>query len=225
MKIPLLTKLESYFRGVVLEQASSIHNPQLNIILDKGQVQLCTKDAIYSYGNKYYNFRNSFERIDFSKYGINDVLLLGLGLGSVPLLLEKIFHQKFNYTAVEIDEVIVELAHKYLLSELKSFIEVFPYDASLFFETDHRSYDMIIMDIFQSAEVPKEFETVEFFEQLHNRLTPNGLLLFNRLATNEEDEKKNILFEQSFKTVFPNSGFMDIRYNRMFVNDHRFFQR
>ena len=123
MKQPTWKRWLSYIREIPIETSESEHNPFLNIVLRNGQYQLCTANAIYSYGDLYDNFSKAFKQIDLDKLPIKNVLILGFGLGSIPLMLEKMFHKKYYYTAVEIDPEVLRLANTYVLPELKSGIE------------------------------------------------------------------------------------------------------
>ena len=219
MKKPFFKKLISNFKEVVLEETGSEHNPLLVVLLYKGRYQLCTEKAIYSYEDKYDNFRTAFDQIQVEKKKIDNVLLLGLGLGSIPFMLEKIYYVDTEYVAVEIDEVICQLADKYVLSDLESSIQIYPMDAMNYFEWyDHR-YDMIAMDIFQSAEVPQEFESKEYFEKMKSRLNEGGIILYNRLSNTDKDKAKNKSFETRWKEVFPQGGIIDCKNNLIFIND------
>ena len=153
MQHPKWKKILSYFKELSLEKTSSLSNPYLEVLLVAGRHQLVTKDAIYSFDDKYENFNQSFKRINWELLPGNRVLVLGLGLGSVILLLEKYFHKSFDYTAVEVDSEICRLCNDYTLQRLDSFVEVIPSEAMRFLVSTDDSYDMIIMDIFQSAKI------------------------------------------------------------------------
>ena len=170
MKASTFQIIQSYFQAVVLEQAASAYNPQLNILLDKGQYQLCTKDAIYSYGTRYHNFRKTFEALDLNQWERPRVLLLGLGLGAIPYMLETKFKKQCEFVGVEIDGVIIELANDYVLSSLKSYVETYEADAASFIQSNIGKFDIIAMDIFQSAKIPEKFQTEEFVSQLKTAL-------------------------------------------------------
>ena len=219
MKKPFLKKILSNFREVTLEETGSKHNPELFVLLYKGRYQLCTQNAIYSYEDKYDNFRTAFDQIKITDKKIDNVLLLGLGLGSIPYMLESIYEVDTEYVAVEIDEVICQLAEKYVLSDLKSNIQVYPIDALNYFQWYDHTYDMIAMDIFQSAEVPTEFESLGYFETIKSRLNEGGTILYNRLSNTNEDVQKNRKFSQDWKSVFPKGGSIDCKNNLIFIND------
>ncbi len=219
MKKPFFKKFLSNFREVILEETGSKHNPLLLVLLYKGRYQLCTRDAIYSYEDKYDNFRTAFDQIQVGDKKINNVLLLGLGLGSIPFMLEKIYKLETDYVAIEIDEVICHLADKYVLSDLDSSVQIYPIDAMDYFNWyDHR-FDMITMDIFQSAEVPHVFEQKDYLKTLKSRLNEGGILFYNRLSNTKEHDVKNKRFGKDWMQVFPNGGTIDCKNNLIYIND------
>lgn len=218
MKKPLLKKIWSYFDEVLIEESSSEFNPILEIILTKGRYQLATDTAIYSFEDKYDNFLKAFEAIDIKKINPNEVLLLGLGLGSIPFMLENIFDMRLQYTAVEIDEEICRLAEKYTLCHLESTFQVYPMDAKDYLKFYDQKFDMIAADIFQSSIIPSEFESIQFFEQLSDKLNENGIILYNRLADSPAHEKKNESFWKRWKSFFPDADRVNTGTNIIYLN-------
>lgn len=206
--------IQSYFRDVYLESTDSPYNRELHVVLNHGRYQLCTGNAVYSYEDKYINFRRSFEWIDWSVQNIEKVLLLGLGLGSVPQMLEQVFKQRFEYHAVEIDEVIIDLANRYILKDLESPMQFFCTDALQFVMWTESRYDMIVMDVFDNDKIPSVFETTEFLQDCSSLLTEKGFLLFNRLNLTEEHVvETQSYFDQIFSQVFQEGSCLEIEGN------------
>lgn len=219
MQHSLWLRFLSHFKEISLEKTSSVYNPYLEVLLVKGRHQLVTKDAIYSFDDKYLNFREAFRQLDWDKIQIYRVLVLGLGLGSVILILEKIFNKKLDYTAIEIDPEICRLCSEYTLDEIDSFVEVIPSEAMKFLDTDEASYDMIIMDIFQSSTVPQKFQSAAFLDLLNSKLNAGGVMLYNRMNITMKDRKENQVFEETAKSVFPDAHFLIINDNKVLIND------
>lgn len=201
----------SYLTEVHIESAESSYNPHLYVSLKHGRYQLSTANAVYSYEDLYSNFRRAFKAADLDKLPGREVLVLGLGLGSIPLMLEQVFHKDYRYTAVEVDEAVLYLAQKYALDELQSSIEVIQADAYLFVEQCSTTFGLICMDIFLDDTVPSKFEERAFLENLRDLLHPEGLLLYNRLAASKQDKRRSRLFyERQFLPVFPEATFLDV---------------
>ena len=113
-------QLFSYIWPIQLEILSSEYHEQLEVLLINGRYQLCTEKAIYSYGDLYSNFNQAFSKLNFHDWHGKKVLVLGLGLGSIPTLLEKIYHLNCEYTIIEIDDTVIYLANKYTLPSIHS---------------------------------------------------------------------------------------------------------
>ena len=211
MSIPRWKKWLSHLTPLTLEETASEHNPELSVVLSRGRVQLLSGDAIYSWDDLYKNFLLAFDRLKIDEEPFQDVLILGLGLGSIPYMLEKVFHRDYYYTAVEWDETISELAAKYTLTRLESAVDVVTGDAEIFVEITEEQYDMVIIDIFEDEITPPQFCTPEFLENCKNLLRPNGLILFNRLH-GEDSAVRTVterFFERTFKKVFPDAEYID----------------
>ena len=219
MQQPFWKKLFSHFTEISIEQTSSVSNPYLEVILTQGRYQLVTKDAIYSFDDKYLNFYHAFHKVNWERLSGNRVLVLGLGLGSVIYILEKSMGRKMDYTAVELDAEICRMCQTYTLDEIVSYVEVINAEANSFLHAHEESYDLIIMDIFQSATIPEQFQSVEFLEQLGLRLRPDGLLFYNRMNITSEDKAENERFIERFGTKFPNYSILTIQDNLVLAND------
>ncbi len=219
MKQPWWKILLSHFWEWPIETVSSEKHEFLQVLLIQGQYQLVSPNAIYSYGELYTNFLNAFKQLNMADWKEEKVLVLGLGLGSIPLILEKRFGLIVDYTIVEFDEAVIHLAEKYTLQYLNSPIEVVHADALVFVKTLSDTFDFICMDIFLDDLIPSAFETVAFVQNLKRLLAPQGLLLYNRLALNLSDrEKSQHFFDTTFKAVFPEGKKLNVGRNWMLTN-------
>jgi spermidine synthase len=204
MHIPFWKKWFSYIQPIVLEMTGSEQNPELAVLLYKGRYQLVSGEAIYSWDDLYHNFAKVFDQLKIAQRPIQDVLLLGLGLGSVPYLLEKKHGLLCHYTAVEWDETIVDLAMRYTFSRLKSPIDAITADAEVFTEICEQDFDLLIVDIFEDDLTPPQFESPDFLQNCDRLLRPGGLLLFNRLYGEHKDKVAADRFmDRGFKAAFP----------------------
>lgn len=219
MKAPLWKKYLSYLFEMHLESRSSEYNPELHVSIVDGRYQLFTENAIYSFADLYHNFRKSFELIQLDKYPIDKVLVLGLGLGSIPYMLENIFQKKYHYTHIEIDEEVIDLANKYVLQYLEAPQQMICTDAYAFVEVCQEKFDLITVDLFLDNIIPAKFEEISFLENLSQRLNPNGILFINRMAdTPYAKERSQQFLEEKFLKVFTSGGYLDVGKNWMFTN-------
>jgi spermidine synthase len=219
--IPRWKYLLSYFTDIPVESLSSRVHPELNITLQQGRLQLSTAKAVYSFGDLYYNFSRVFSAIRVRERAIDQVLLLGLGLGSIPELLEKKFRRTYHYTAVEIDEAIIHLAQQYTLSRLKSGFDIYCADAGAYIRAvPDGAFALVCVDLFIDDLIPAPFTGVSFMEELKRVMAPGGILVFNCFAMESEDRRRaQRVFENSFLPVFPNGTYLDVGTNWMLLND------
>lgn len=217
MEIPKWKKWLSYVMEIHLESSSSEHNEELHISLSKGRLQLSTANAIYSYADKYENFYKTFERIKLYEK-TEDVLILGFGLGSIPFMLENKFGKKYNYTGVELDDEVIYLASKYVLSSLKSDVLLIEADAINYIHQCTQAFDLICIDIFVDDQIPDVFLTTDFLNLVKDSLTEKGSVIFNHLADRPSYEKKaRTYFNEVFEQVFPEGKYLQVLGNGMMV--------
>ena len=218
MSFTKLEKIGSYIWPTLLFKGKEVEGKPLELHLSKGRLRLQVEDAIYSYDDLYHVFQKAFAKINFTDIGSN-ALILGFGLGSIPYILEKKYHQTFHYTGVEYDPTIIQLAQKYATPRLKSPIGLLHVDAIVFMDRNRQKYDLICVDIFHGGLVPAFAKEHDFLEQLHDSLTQKGLLLFNYMKADQADFDQ---FYQCFLTVFPKGKFLDLGSNYVLVNASRF---
>ena len=219
MQQPFWKRLLSYVYEFHIESIYSDINETLHVSLSQGRYQLSTQNAIYSFGDLYSNYYLAFEQIDFNKHKIENVLILGFGLGSIPLMLEKDFQQKFQYTGVEIDECVIYLAEKYVTNSLKSPINIFTADALTYVEICEQQFDLICVDIFLDDVIPDDFQQQEFLQAVKSLLNKDGIILYNRLAQTKADKKASSgFYQEKFLPVFPEGRYIDVNGNWMFTN-------
>ena len=223
MKIPFWKKWLSFLFDVHIETRSSEHNPVLQVDLVRGRLQLCSENAIYSFADLYGNFRQAFQQLEMKRLEGGRFLVLGFGLGSIPYMLEKKSDLRFHYTGVEIDEEVLSLANKYVLSELDSPMEMICADAHSFVELCEQQFDVIAVDLFNDDVIPAKFETKAFLQRTLELLNPDGLLLYNRMTLGPNDElNARRFFDNQFKTVFEDGIFLEVKTNWILLNNSNY---
>lgn len=220
MLVPWWKRCLSYLTEVHVESAPSDVNPHLYVSMRRGRFQLSTAHAIYSYEDLYTNFLYAFRQVAFGRLPGDDVLILGLGLGSIPLMLERVFHTNFRYLAVELDPSVIYLANTYALSSLQAPVTTICADAYSFIMQSEEQFSLICMDVFLDDNIPEHFQSSAYLEALSGALEPGGLLMFNRLYRNAEDKvATEQYYREVFQLQFPNGTALDVGGNWILVND------
>lgn len=213
----------SYLRDQVLEAGPSERTEHVSVVLRDGKLMLHANDAVYSWEDKYYNFREAFSHLAWDELPGDEALLLGLGLGSVPQMIEERFGRSLRLTAVEYDDTIVALAEAYLLFRLRMPIETVVADAEAYVAQCGRTFDLLMVDLFHDDQVPAQFSTGEFLDGCKRLLRPGGCLISNRLALREGDRSAATkYFEEVFLPVFPEGNYLDVGSNWMLFSDERY---
>ncbi|MBK7818080.1 MAG: hypothetical protein IPJ60_11450 [Sphingobacteriaceae bacterium] len=107
MRFDIITKLLSYFYPITTKIRTE-KNGIVELTYSNGRKILDSSNANYSYGSLQRILKFGLEKIEFTK--VNDVLLLGLGGGSVIHTLRNDFGFTGKITAVEIDKTIIDIA-------------------------------------------------------------------------------------------------------------------
>ena len=223
-KIPFWKRILSYFKEFHIESAPSEYNPHLYVSLSRGRYMLSTANAVYSHGDLYNNFGDTFKKIAWDKLQGRHALILGLGLASIPVILEK-RKESFTYVGVEIDENVIYLASKYVLPDLESPIHIYEANALEFVEQQPEGeFNMICMDIFEDDTIPDKFQEITFLKNVKDLLQPGGLLFVNTLLKEKEDQAPHEKIHKNLEKLFPNGLFHQVGPNAVFVSDKKFIK-
>lgn len=114
-----------------------------------------------------------------------DILVLGAGgftlsYGNVP---------KNNFTYVDIDPMVKEVAEKYFLQNNING-DFIAEDARLFVKKSDKKYDSILVDLYSSRHsIPWHLLTNEFFADIRSAAKKDGYVFFNIVANGRFDSK------------------------------------
>ncbi len=214
---PWYIYLFSFLWDQVLEVRENAINEHLEVSLSRGRLKLNSRNATYSYEDLYSNFYRTFKQLKFQEKKFNDVLIMGFGLGSIMIMLEKYFSQNADYVGVELDDDVIEICYKYLGSDLLDKVDLFQEDAFTFLSTyPAKEFDLITIDIFIDTVTPTKFRSLPFLQLLKKRIKAQGYLVYNVLVTNPVDEKEaKKFFRNKFRLVFPQADIVKLYGNWM----------
>lgn len=137
----------------------------------------------------------------------NDILVLGLGGGSMPKLLHKI-NPDLNIDAVELDPEVLKVAEKFFYFKDGVHANVYINDARIYAKKTDKKYDVVIIDVYKSDSPPYHLLTREYFEELSSILKEGGLLLFNLYDPYNREIHKPVI--KTLRAVFNNTTLFDI---------------
>jgi spermidine synthase len=102
---------------------------------------------------------------------------------------------------VEIDPVVTEAGRKYLDMDGPN-LTTHDADARFWLAADRGPFDAVVVDAYTQPYIPFHLATVEFFQQVRDRLTPNGLVAINVGTPPDEDEVVDRI-ASTMRAVFP----------------------
>lgn len=191
---PFFLKLASYFYPVTIENSSTPY--ELELVLSKNKLILNSKHANQSNGSLEYAFHECFHHLGIYTKEFNNVLVLGLGLGSVVHLLNK--NGNINQlTAYENNPQILAWLEKYYDS---SDINIISKSANEI-DTVNAIFDLILIDLFIDTQTPNFLNEISYWEKLNSITKPNGLIIWNTLVNYPPQENFNLnnFFEKGFE--------------------------
>ena len=206
-----IQKIGSFFIPIKVWKGSSRVNPVLELFSFRGEWWLGTDDALYSTGTRYKPLLVAFYSIKGFLDTVQNVLVLGSGLGSAPAILSSMGHRP-HVTLVDIDEVVIDLARDLMDPKLKDDITYVVEDAEVFMRVNRQKYDVLVIDIFNSRAVPEFVSGIGFLEACKRSLNPSGYVVANYMINSADDWTKLLA---NFKIVFPSVSVTELGMNRI----------
>ncbi|GAB4478374.1 MAG: methyltransferase domain-containing protein [Thermoflexibacter sp.] len=181
-----MKKLLSYLFPITKKISSNI-NGELEITWVDGKKYLNSLHTNYSYGSLQRILDFGLSKVNFHQEA--NLLLLGLGGGSVLKTLREKHQHKGKITAIEIDEVVIQIADKEFGIKQDENLTILCTDAMGYVQQCQQVYDLVIIDIFIDDIVPIQFFQVDFWEKLSLLIQKNGYFIFNAGIHQIEEEK------------------------------------
>jgi hypothetical protein len=149
-------------------------------------------------GEPAFAFLHLMEALKLAKPDGKSLLLLGLGVGSLPVSMAR--HGVIS-DVVEIDGEVVRLAQTHF--RFKPTGEVFVEDARAFVKRGTKRYDFVVHDTFTGGDNPDHLLSLEMMRELKARLTPEGIALVNLVGTDTGDLSKPAqAFNRTIRSAF-----------------------
>jgi spermidine synthase len=196
----MVQKLFSYFIPINIYKKKSAFSKSLEVSWNNGKLVLDSKNTNYSYGSLQRILRKGLKYIGFERIrNFKTILILGVAGGSVIKTLVDEIKFKGLITGVEIDEYVIKIANKYFELDKIPNVEILIDDAFEYVLKTKKTYDLIIIDIFQDTTMPNFLFEDFFINRINTLLNLNGFILFNTMVINKLQEDRNLLYKSKFK--------------------------
>jgi len=198
----------------VLEERSSKYNGHLKVVRTFGMGTYIQSDGLTQSGGIVETIWKSTLR-QIKNKDIKEILILGLGGGTLAKLLRK-KHPNSKIVGVEIDPMMIELGKKYLdLDKYDIKIEIKDVNKIKFRNYSagaSSAYDLVIVDMYNGDNFPKEFESDEFL----NKLTKFENVIINRLYYGDK-RPDTVRFGNKIEKIFKKVKWLYPEANLMFI--------
>lgn len=194
-----MIRLLSFFYPIT-RKVKSDYSGTVEITWYNGKKQLNTKNANYSYGSLQKILKTGLQKIDLSQ--CKNILLLGLGGGSVLKTLRNDFKYDNNIIAIDIDPVIISIAQEEFNITNDEKLTILCADALEFIMQNDKRFDLIIIDLFVDTEIPDSFYSHSFWRQIIKATINKGSILFNASLHDYDDKKLTSIIKLLNKNNF-----------------------
>jgi len=126
---------------------------------------------------------------------LDRILVVGVGAGNIPMFLRK-YYSSAQIDVVDIDAQIIALAKEYFNFLEDDLLQAHAQDGRAFIENTQKPYDLIFLDAYTAAGIPKHLATKEFLRSLKKALKPSGAIIANMWST----PKVNPLYRSMLRT-------------------------
>jgi spermidine synthase len=132
------------------------------------------------------------------------VLIIGLGGGTLPMVLRNMFPE-LTIDVVEIDPAVTRVAEKFFGFTKDPKLAVHEEDGRVFVKKAIRAgtkYDIIMLDAFEDEYIPEHMSTKEFLMEVKSILTPDGVVAANTFSSNRLYPYESATYEAVFGTFY-----------------------
>jgi predicted membrane-bound spermidine synthase len=137
---------------------------------------------------------------------IENALLIGLAAGTASKQIT-VGYGPVPIDGVELDAEIVEVGREYFDMNEPN-LNVIIQDGRYVLRTTEKQYDLIAVDAFQQPYIPFQFTTREFFQEVYDAMTDDGVAVMNVGRTSTDYRLVDVI-ASTMKDVFPNVYVID----------------
>lgn len=150
-------------------------------------------------------------------YGPDDVrrlAVVGLAAGTISTQYTDVFGPDVQIDGIEIDPEIVEAGRRYF-GMTQPNLNVIVEDGRVALQRSAGRYDVIAIDAYRVPYVPWHMTTLEFFQEVRERLMPRGVAVINvgrivNLAAGTQDRRLVEAMTNTMLRIFPTVHTLDV---------------
>lgn len=205
----LIYATESAYYYIQVVQQDTPTGPQNNLILDEGHAvhSIYNPGQLLTGGPWDYFMVAPYFYSGARPENLHSAAIIGLAAGTVARDLTAIYGP-IPIDGVEIDPKIIDVGRQYFDMNEPN-LNAIAQDGRYYITTTAKKYDLIGIDAYRQPYIPFHLTTRQFFEQVRDHLTPNGVAVINAGRT-ETDYRLVDVISSTMKAVFPNVYVIDL---------------
>lgn len=215
-QVPLYKKMLSYIWPVRVHAFQNKQEDWLELLLYRGGFQLGRGTALYSDATRYRPFRIAFKAKEekLRNARMQDVLVLGAGLGSIVQILKERYQTASNFDLVDCDAVILAWVAELFALKRYEGVHFLEADAAGFLVGNRKQYDLVCVDVFDERYVPFSMLRTDTFREISRALKPGGWVIMNYIARSQAEQDDVI---ESLQAVFGTMCRIEKGLNQLFI--------
>lgn len=217
-------KLRSHLTGQLAETQLRRRHQILNMDLDLGRMTLASETITRSFEDQADIFLQTFKKLKLKQRKLDNVLILGFGMGSVGNILKEKFKLTPEITAIEMNPLIIDISKKSVNPEVAEHLHLIQDDAYEYAMKETRRYDLICFDIYNDSFKEDRFKQLAFTEKLGQLMRSDAVLLYNTQNVNLKSEIQNKTYHKEvFSMLYPSSSSLESGANTIYIEDRHPF--
>lgn len=188
----------------------------LEVRYEAGRLVLNSAQGNQSFGSLHRVWQQVLHRFALQASPPRNVLLLGLGGGSVPRILRDELRIGAPITAVELDPVMIEIGRQHFGLGRYADLRIIEGDAIVQAHALKERFDLVLVDLFDDLDLARGTDTLGFAHALRDRC--QGTLCFNTVAYDDGSSARCDRVKENLSRVFSSVDewrFEDV--NRVFI--------
>ncbi len=155
-----------------------------------------------------------FNAPPYSPQNVKSLSIVGLAAGTIAHQYTDVFVPAVQIDGIEIDPAIVDAGRRYF-DMTEPNLNVIIEDGRLALHRSTRRYNVVGIDAYRVPYVPWNLTTVEFFRDVRDHLTPDGVAVINvsrtiNVRTGQQDRRLIEAMTNTMLQVFPSVHTIDV---------------
>jgi spermidine synthase len=154
-----------------------------------------------------------FNNPPFTLSDVDSMAIVGLAAGTIARQYTKVYGN-VEIDGIEIDPGIIEAGAKYfdMNVEMMPHLNVYAQDGRYQLNRLDKQYTVIAVDAYRPPYIPWHLTTVEFFQEIRDHLTADGVVAIN-VGRTDTDRRLVDAMTSTLLQVFPSVHAMDVPYS------------